>query len=101
MSRFERACPAALRQTKFAAHDLRQHYNKAEYLEEESGDEANDGSDGGWPQHVDHRDLADDDRVMLWQPEPATGLGNSLQVGGSKDVRHPPTFCSTAARGVR
>ena len=55
------------------------------YLQAESlgpSGEASDPSDhdrGSWPQHVDYRDLPDDDRVMLWQPEPATGLGNSLQ----------------------
>ena len=81
VARFEQACPSALRQTKYQSHDLRQHYNKAEEFHEPSGTATGQDADkGSWPKHANMNDLADDDRVMLWQPEPATGLGNSLQV---------------------
>ena len=81
VARFERACPEALRQTKHQSHDLRHHYNKAEAFHEPHGAAPGQEPDkGSWSDHVDYHDLADDDRVMLWQPEPATGLGNSLQV---------------------
>ena len=57
------------------------HYNKAEEFHEPSGTATGQDADkGSWPKHANMNDLADDDRVMLWQPEPATGLGNSLQV---------------------